>query len=374
MKKTMIALSILMLLFMGACVTPTDDNDGDGPEINNIRVTNIDENTVQISWETSETADGTVYYGLSSINDNFAQDTSLSMDHEVMLRSLSPDTTYHYKIVSATLDERFTDYTDRFSTIPDTVPPVIIDLHVGSVTSSSITMVWETNELTNCTMFWKKATDTEYQELASDYAQSTYHSATVTGLTHLTDYHFFVMAIDLSANDENSDQMTVTTGELPDVIWVPETLTVERGDTFEVGVKLAVDDLVEFCSLVEFDYLKLGFLGLTQGPYFIENRGNQWTLDQNTAENHILLNCTWQIDYDGPTPIGTDAHGEGIIVYYRFRALNLGETTLTHIMENRYPEPPRPDSPSDTRLIGLFGAEIHANWHDCRITVIENTD
>ncbi len=71
------------------------------PVISEVAVTDITADGATISWKTDEVGSGYVEYGATADYGNQTSfDSSLTLDHSTALAGLSPDTEYHYRIVS----------------------------------------------------------------------------------------------------------------------------------------------------------------------------------------------------------------------------------------------------------------------------------
>ncbi|GEM_PF-510303 len=96
-------------------------NDTTPPKISEIETTNWTGNSIKITWKTDEGATGLVSYGTSSSygkNQEEQTDANLPKYHEVTLYELSPQTTYHYKIISRDAAGNETSKDDTFVTPP----------------------------------------------------------------------------------------------------------------------------------------------------------------------------------------------------------------------------------------------------------------
>lgn len=74
----------------------------------NITITNLDDKSVSISWQTTASVTGFVSFGVSDLNQVALDDQDSSIPeprslHHVTLKNLAPETTYQYKIVSGKL-------------------------------------------------------------------------------------------------------------------------------------------------------------------------------------------------------------------------------------------------------------------------------
>jgi RNA polymerase subunit RPABC4/transcription elongation factor Spt4 len=124
------------------------------PKITQVKIVNmvsaISSASATVTWQTDEPATSQVHYG-TSINYGTAQpsetDTTLVKDHEVMLQGLSPQSTFHYKVISrdadgneaSSADATFTTPAPAGSGIGNIAPDFTLDCADGSsVTLSSL--------------------------------------------------------------------------------------------------------------------------------------------------------------------------------------------------------------------------------------------
>ena len=93
-------------------------------EISNVRVNVISSTEAEVLWETDEPANSLVNYGTSQQNLNPVGDASNVLQHKVKLTTLTPATTYSYKVQSGSVVDDNTGSLYSFSTpAPDITPP-----------------------------------------------------------------------------------------------------------------------------------------------------------------------------------------------------------------------------------------------------------
>jgi len=109
---------------------PPSNIDNTPPIISNVNIYTITSNSAEISFTTSEASMAqieygtTIQYGLLSI-----LDTGLIQIHSIPLKNLSPDTTYHFRIIAIdasgnkTTSPDYTFKTSTFGSSTDTTPP-----------------------------------------------------------------------------------------------------------------------------------------------------------------------------------------------------------------------------------------------------------
>jgi hypothetical protein len=98
---------------------------------------------------------------------------------------------------------------------PDTLPPVISAVTVTSITATSATITWTTNEPADSQIEYGP-TSSYGTSSTLDPSPVTTHSVTITGLTAITLYHYRVKSRDTASNLATSGDFTFTTTAAPD--------------------------------------------------------------------------------------------------------------------------------------------------------------
>jgi len=135
------------------------------------------------------------------------EDIDFSRRHAVTLSDLTAGITYAYAVET-------TDAAGNTSTSPnltfitksvdDTFAPVILSGPVArNITSSSATIIWATNEISDSRVSWDTTTD--YTETIEDATGARIHSVTLTDLEAGTVYHYAVGSADQSGNVVTTD-------------------------------------------------------------------------------------------------------------------------------------------------------------------------
>ncbi|HHE65003.1 MAG TPA: hypothetical protein ENL09_03170, partial [Bacteroidetes bacterium] len=99
-----------------------------------------------------------------------------------------------------------------FTTGQDTTPPVISDIS-ASVSTSTATITWETNELANSRVDY--GTTTSYGNTVTSSDLTIDHVINLSGLESSTVYHYRVISSDANSNNSTSTDYTFTT-QTPD--------------------------------------------------------------------------------------------------------------------------------------------------------------
>ena len=146
--------------------------DGTAPIISNIRVINVTENSATVTWDTNESANSRVRYGLTSgygIGNIFSAD--LVTSHSTNLSSLTRSTIYHFEITSADASGNTAISADQtFSTLPDVIPP-------GNVTDFLATPTADRTIM----LTWVNPTDTDFAGVLIKRSFSGYPASPALG-------------------------------------------------------------------------------------------------------------------------------------------------------------------------------------------------
>jgi hypothetical protein len=181
------------------------------PSIFNVQVINITSSTASVTWETNESSNSAVSYGLTiGYGSGTLSNGGYVLFHQIDLVGLSPNTLYHFQVQSRDAASNVATAGDFvFTTLGDTTPPVIFGLQVIDITDTSARVVWQTDEPTTSRVDY--GTSTAYGLVLSDPGFVYSHSIVITGLTPLTLYHLFVSSSDASGNTATSSDVTFTT-------------------------------------------------------------------------------------------------------------------------------------------------------------------
>ncbi len=189
------------------------------PAITSVTVSNIGLSGATISWSTNEATDGRIEYGLTdSYGNSTLLDTNLRTSHTLALVDLSESSTYHFRVISRDAAGNVAvsnDSTFTTSDPLDVTPPVILDVTVTKLTSSSATVTWSTNEAATSQIEY--GTTAAYGSSTTlDANMVTIRAKSLNGLLAHTTYHFRVSSRDAAGNLAVSDDFTFTTAEQSD--------------------------------------------------------------------------------------------------------------------------------------------------------------
>jgi phosphodiesterase/alkaline phosphatase D-like protein len=195
--------------------------DTTAPILSGITTSNLLSTSVVIAWSTNEGATSQVEYGTTTAyGSSSTLNTTPVTSHTRTLSNLSPSTTYHYRVISKDAADNIAvsgDNTFTTPALPDTTPPTLSAISAGSITSSSVTISWTTNESAD-TQVQYGATSAYGSSTALDTTLTTTHSERLTGLTPSMTYHYRVLSKDAAGNLATSGDNTFITPAPPDNI------------------------------------------------------------------------------------------------------------------------------------------------------------
>ncbi len=191
------------------------------PIVSAVSVAGISSGSATISWTTNERSSSQIMFGVTtSYGMQTALDNTLVNAHMQTLVGLSANTMYHYKVKSVDASGNVSisaDYTFTTAVVgSDITAPLISGVSAGTITNSSATINWTTNEMALGQIYF--GTSTSYNMQTSVEASfNTAHQQTMTGLSSNTLYHYLIRSWDASGNLSISADYTFTTSILPDV-------------------------------------------------------------------------------------------------------------------------------------------------------------
>jgi phosphodiesterase/alkaline phosphatase D-like protein/type II secretory pathway pseudopilin PulG len=163
-----------------------------------------------VTWTTDEASTSQVEYGPTVAYGSLTlSNDALVTDHNHVVSGLTPDTLYHYRVLSRDASGNLGSSGDfTFTTLPDTAPPIIAN--VGTlVVGNSVTISWDTNEAADAQVAY--GLDPSYGNLSPlDSTLQLTHSVTLTGLINDTLYHYQILSRDAAGNLAESANLTVT--------------------------------------------------------------------------------------------------------------------------------------------------------------------
>lgn len=216
--------------------TVTPPADTTGPAFISIAAVSAQETEATIVWTTDEMAYGYIQYGeTTDYKLATPKSTSTNIENTVSITSLTPGTTYHYRIVAEDENGNISYSQDRTLETAvevvaiDNVPPEITSVSVDNITTSEATISWATNEIAQGKIEYGKTAEYGLSSpLAPDY--TTEQSAPLSNLDPNTEYHYRVIVQDESGNETVSPDEIFITDIVPaekPIITEPTTTTTE---------------------------------------------------------------------------------------------------------------------------------------------------
>ncbi len=189
--------------------------DAYGPVISNITINSVTTAGAVVAWTTDEIADSQIEYGLT---DTYGFETALSASlgtaHLQTFTDLQVGTTYHLRVKSkdtagnVTISEDHVFTTESAPLVADT-PPVILAQGVASVTSSSVLVLWTTDEIASSQIEYGLTTDYG-SHTALDASLGLEHAVTINDLTPGATYHYRIKTTSSAGQTTYSGDDTFT--------------------------------------------------------------------------------------------------------------------------------------------------------------------
>ena len=196
------------------------------PVISNVQAINITPYSATIIWDTNENANSITDYGLTTVYEiGTVFDGSYILSHSLDLSGLTPDTLYHFRVISTDPSSNKAisgDYT--FRTLPLVEELIIYNVSVENITAHSVTILWETNHFADSRMDYGLTDSYEIGYMA-DGTMVVLHTIPLDGLLADTTYYFSVTSSDDLGNTVTSINHSFTT--LAEEIFVVNILSFQ---------------------------------------------------------------------------------------------------------------------------------------------------
>ncbi len=348
-----------------------------------LKATGVSDTSAVVEWTTTMPTVGVLRIGSSAdLASSVSHTTGFNSYHQLALTDLTPDTQYFFRVQAITTRGDTTSARGKaFRTDPqhdafDTTPPVLSEIEVTSVTSSSALLHWRTDDHCRCVISYgpTAALGFEQLEYADDPDNFTCgHALALTGLEPSTTYHFVIRATNLAQLSANSSPLTLTTLQAPTLTFCPQTLSAAPGDDFDLDLCIQqAQDLAGASVTLVFDPAALqivgGAAGVDPGPFFLDNGGHLFMAPViDPVAGRILIEASWIIDYEGNEPLGTRADGDGVLctLRCRWRSDYTGAATgIGFVLTDT-----DSDGEPDTRLLDFNRLPIRFDNVEAQITV-----
>ncbi len=354
-----VASAAAALLLCGCGITTTTSSE-QSPQKNDLRIENltahsITDSSAVLSWTTTEPTIGHVLYSADqALQTAQSRISQLSYEHEVTLSDLLPATRYYYSVTAVTtLGDTISAAGPPFTTLEDqdthdTTPPVISDVTIAGITSSSACIQWKTDDPCRCLIYYGKTisygqTATEHADDPSRYTRS--HALTLTGLDEQSTYHFVISATNKASLSAISNDSTFITVKAPEISFCADTICADP-NTGEFQLPVCIDGALDLMGAelhIRYNPTEMEMTGFEEGSFYTDNSGHLMMspedrpLSQGGFLKQIVVDATWEIQYD-PTntyPIGTEADGSGVIctIHARLKP-TIREIQVAYIMDD----------------------------------------
>ena len=226
------------------------------PEIFNIDIIEITDNSAKISWNTNEPSNSllkygkTVSYGLKKINQDVVT------DHVIELTDLNSETTYHFCVNSTDESNNSNQSGDfTFKTL-DITPPEITNIDIFEITHNSAKVLWDTNEPSKSIVKYGKIISYGLIQSNDDLVKS--HLIELTHLSSESLYHFCINSTDESNNSNQSEDYTFETKDINP----PENPNFKPENGSVVKLKRPVI-IITFAEIVNITEVKLNKIDIS---------------------------------------------------------------------------------------------------------------
>ena len=189
------------------------------PEILNIAVASVTETSAVIKWQTDKpTTSQIILRDSEGTRTQTEPGAVLATDHRLTLSNLKAGTTYKYTVTSKDADgnQVSKDGVITTSRQMDLIPPLISVVKVMSITESSVSVGWMTDEPATSQVKFGR-TSSYGSDTPLDKVLTTNHLVTINGLSPDTEYHFAIKSTDTIGNEAVSatDNLFRTTLPIP---------------------------------------------------------------------------------------------------------------------------------------------------------------
>jgi len=192
---------------------PFGNKDATPPTVQNASALNVTTTSAVVTWQTDEPSTSQVMICDSGGGCTWTElDENMVTDHSVNVIDLKPDTAYHFTATSTDAGANQGTAEGDFTTSAEatTAPPVISGINVSNITDLASTVSWTTDKPATSQVSFG-ITNAYGSTTTLEQNLTTSHSATLSGLTPSTTYHFKVASQDGNGNKATSQDQTFTT-------------------------------------------------------------------------------------------------------------------------------------------------------------------
>ena len=341
--------------------------DTQAPAISGLTISSFTDTSATITWTTDEPSGSTIRFGIASSSwQNYpseAHDATLTTTHSITINGLSDGTTYFFRVGSTDkwgngtdLNSNGTNPSEELSFITYNYAPAISNIIMNSVSPSSATIFWTTNEPSDSFIQYGTESSTWDAYPSSEYVAqpTTSHSLTISGLAEKTTYYFRVGSTDIKGNgpsqnanssNPSPEYLFTTTVTLPYVVgtsridFANKTIDITfsktgmQGASSETNYRFSpslafrtpggTDDIVKIgpssyrlylASISRYTIFQMMFLNITDSAGNALSR-NTITLNDNNTNG---MADDWETSYGVSSP-NSDTDGDGLTNIEEYR-------------------------------------------------------
>ncbi len=192
------------------------------PEIRNLRITKVEENSATLAWDTTVPAKALIeYQNLSSGEQNSIGRPTLSSSHQMRIADLTLGTRYVAFVIAENAGgDRVKSNPITFITVKDTAAPIISNvtnestLFPGGESRIQTIVEWITDEPASCVMTYREgiAGGVEPTVIEADTISYTReHVKVIVDFAPATVYQFWLTCEDTAGNSVNSENFVLFT-------------------------------------------------------------------------------------------------------------------------------------------------------------------
>jgi len=267
-------------------------SDTDAPMIYNITILGQTNVLVVVYWDTDKEAKCTAQYGKASKDYTFqVPEEGYFTEHGQVLRDLTPQTDYYLQLQCTDPEGHGPTLSDevKFNTTSaaDKDPPVITNLKIWNITTTTATIEWRTGEPADSVLHFGK--DAQMDQVARDTRFTLAHRIDLQTLSPNTTYQFSVLSTDPSGNVGVGQKLTFTTTS----VYVPPMKTCPDGSKIPVSSRCpggggggsTIVDAMPWILLVIVLLLVVGLTGYMYREGLLKMGGGTKTVSSTTPRS-----------------------------------------------------------------------------------------
>ncbi len=275
---------------------------------------------MHLQWAADRPTTGEFRYGLTSYT-QVIRYTIPADTHDAVILGLDFNVRYNYLLTVTDAQDHTLSCTGEFDTPEKATPwPAINALEISNITERSALISWRTDELANTILYFGIG---QAMDSTLDTAMTQEHEVQLNGLTPSSIYAIRPEAVDVDGLRGFGPDSIFATAEIL-TLWFPPT-TIALGDTAEISVHIEdAEDLAALQYTIDFADGQLEIIDITEGQFYSENSGFAFFRAIRNSRGELSNHITWNIEFDGNNPQGTDADGDGIVAIFRVRGIEPG--------------------------------------------------